>query len=80
MTLLERYMRHVENIKESQKVLRAELAELVVDDTLTRDERKFMNHLMDLIGYNNTCLSITESTVTDLKRKEKDKISNEEEA
>lgn len=69
MTVIERYENFIVNIEEHQKVLKAELAELSIQD-LTTDERDYMNDLMSLLKRGNLTISSAEHEIKRLKRDE----------
>lgn len=64
-----KYEKFKEMILEHQEDLKDELVELSESGDLSRDEREFMNTLMDYIGYTNTMITISENRIKRLKDK-----------
>ena len=76
-TLIEKYGRYLELLRKNQEEMKLALIELGTNE-LTREEREYMNALMDYIGYTNTSISLTERTVERLNKKnEYDELSQE---
>lgn len=70
LTLIEKYQIFISVIEEEQSVLKSELLQLGAEKHLSKDDRRYMNELMDYIGYGNLTITNLENTIRRLKREE----------